>query len=170
MSGCIICIYILQKRQQRNLSANMFARGALVQVSKTGHEHKCRNLQFLVSSTLARCFNLPFFPPQDEDFKKKTEDASAELQPQENTQEWTLLAAFIYQQSLRLNQSYTKTSLSMSYGHIVKQANLRKEHMKNSYDRQRTLQKKMWFLKLFMVILQSENSSELQWEPECPHP
>lgn len=65
----------------------------------------------------------------------------AELQPQENTQERTRLAAFICQQSLRLNQSYTK-SLSMSYGHIVKQANLRKEHMKNSYDRQRTLQKK----------------------------
>ena len=30
----------------------------------------------------------------------------------------------------------------MSYGHIVKKANLQKEHVKNSYDRQRTLQKK----------------------------
>ena len=62
MSGCII--YTSKKAAKKFISQHVWdglARGALVQVSKTGHEHKCRNLQFLVSSTLAMCFNLPFF-------------------------------------------------------------------------------------------------------------
>ena len=63
---CLVVSYT-SKKQRTILSAKMcvvWARGALIQVSKTGHEHKCWNVKFLLSSTLAMGFNLCFFSPR----------------------------------------------------------------------------------------------------------